>query len=109
MIEYIERYHEFAEYLTERGFMVVGHDHLGHGASVKDETEWGYFAENPSDTLVADMHSLRTTVQGENPGIPYFMMGHSMGSYMLRKYLCLHGENLSGAVIMGTGCVPDGT
>ena len=32
-----------------------------------------------------------------------------MGSYMLRKYLCLHGENLSGAVIMGTGCVPDGT
>lgn len=84
-------------------------DHLGHGASVKDETEWGYFAENPSDTLVADMHSLRTTVQGENPGIPYFMMGHSMGSYMLRKYLCLHGENLSGAVIMGTGCVPDGT
>ena len=109
MIEYIERYHEFAEYLTERGFMVVGHDHLGHGASVKDETEWGYFAENPSDTLVADMHSLRTTVQGENPGIPYFMMGHSKGSYMLRKYLCLHGENLSGAVIMGTGCVPDGT
>ena len=82
MIEYIERYHEFAEYLTERGFMVVGHDHLGHGASVKDETEWGYFAENPSDTLVADMHSLRTTVQGENPGIPYFMMGHSMGSYL---------------------------
>ena len=42
MIEYIERYHEFAEYLTERGFMVVGHDHLGHGASVKDETEWGF-------------------------------------------------------------------
>ena len=109
MIEYIERYHEFAEYLTERGFMVVGHDHLGHGASVKDETEWGYFAENPSDTLVADMHRLRMAVQGENPGVPYFMMGHSMGSYMLRKYLCLHGENLSGAIIMGTGCVPDGT
>ena len=74
MIEYIERYHEFAEYLTERGFMVVGHDHLGHGASVKDETEWGYFAENPSDTLVADMHRLRMAVQGENPGVPYFMM-----------------------------------
>lgn len=109
MIEYIERYHEFAEYLTERGFVVVGHDHLGHGASVKDETKWGYFAENPSDTLVADMHRLRMAVQGENPGVPYFMMGHSMGSYMLRKYLCLHGENLSGAIIMGTGCVPDGT
>mgnify|MGYP004432921173 CR=1 FL=1 len=103
MIEYIERYHEFAEYLTERGFMVVGHDHLGHGASVKDETEWGYFAENPSDTLVADMHSLRTTVQGENPGIPYFMMGHSMGSFILRNYITRYGTGISGAIICGTG------
>ena len=106
MIEYIERYHEFAEYLTERGFMVVGHDHLGHGASVKDETEWGYFAENPSDTLVADMHSLRTTVQGENPGIPYFMMGHSMGSFLLRQYLTMRAEGLAGAIVMGTGDMP---
>ena len=103
MIEYIERYHEFAEYLTERGFMVVGHDHLGHGASVKDETEWGYFAENPSDTLVADMHSLRTTVQGENPGMPYFMMGHSMGSFILRNYITRYGTGISGAIICGTG------
>ena len=108
MIEYIERYHEFAEYLTERGFMVVGHDHLGHGASVKDETEWGYFAENPSDTLVADMHSLRTTVQGENPGIPYFMMGHSMGSFIARNYLCRYGSGIGGAVIVGTGMQPAG-
>lgn len=107
MVEFIERYRPFAEYLTERGFMVVGHDHLGHGASVNSEEEWGYFAENPSDTLVADMHQLRTQIQGQNPGIPYFMLGHSMGSYMLRKYLCIHNENLTGAIIMGTGCMPD--
>ena len=91
MIEYIERYRGFAEYLTERGFLVVGHDHLGHGASVRSEDDWGYFAkDHPSDTLVEDMHRLRQTVQSENPGIPYFMLGHSMGSYMLRKYLCIH-------------------
>lgn len=110
MIEFIERYRPFAEYLTENGFMVVGHDHLGHGASVASEDDWGYFADkNPSDTLVADMHKLRTTVQGENGGVPYFMMGHSMGSYMLRKYLTVHNDNLRGVIIMGTGCVPDGT
>ncbi len=110
MVEYIGRYKPFAEYLNEQGFLVVGHDHLGHGASITSEDNWGYFAdENPSDTLVEDMHQLRTLVQGENPGIPYFMMGHSMGSYMLRKYLCIHPEGVSGAVIMGTGCVPDGT
>lgn len=110
MVEFIERYRPFAEYLTEKGFLVVGHDHLGHGASVLSEEDWGYFADSsPSDTLVEDMHQLRTMIQGENMGIPYFMMGHSMGSYMLRKYLCVHHEGLSGAVIMGTGCVPDGT
>lgn len=110
MVEYIERYRDFADYMTGQGYLVVGHDHLGHGASVTSEAEWGFFREgNPSDTLVADMHKLRTTVQNENPGKPYFMLGHSMGSYMLRKYLCIHSDGVSGAVIMGTGSVPDGT
>lgn len=110
MIEYIDRYDEFAEFLTEKGFMVVGHDHLGHGKSVTSEADWGFFCdENPSDTLVADMHQLREMIQKDNENVPYFMLGHSMGSYMLRKYLALHGEHLRGAIIMGTGCVPDNT
>ncbi len=109
MVEHIGRYRAFAEYLNGQGFLVVGHDHLGHGKSVISEDDWGYFAENPSDTVVEDMHRLRTNVQRQNPGIPYFMLGHSMGSYMLRKYLCLHPDGVDGAVIMGTGCMPDGT
>lgn len=107
MIEFVERYEAFAKYLTEHGFLVVGHDHLGHGASVGSTADWGYFSESdPSDTLVADMHTLREMIQKENEEIPYFMLGHSMGSYMLRKYLAFHGEKLSGAIIMGTGFMP---
>ena len=110
MVEHIARYRPFAEYLNGQGYLVVGHDHLGHGASVTSEQAWGYFEEeHPSDTLVEDMHQLRTIVQAENPGAPYFMLGHSMGSYMLRKYLCIHPDGVSGAVIMGTGCMPDMT
>lgn len=110
MVEYIERYRPFAEYLNEHGFLVVGHDHLGHGASITSESEWGYFSdENPSDILIEDMHQFRILVQKENSSVPYFMLGHSMGSYMLRKYLCIHSEGVSGAVIMGTGCMPDMT
>ena len=71
MIEFVERYRLFAEFLTENGFMVVGHDHLGHGDSVASKDDWGYFAENPSDTVIADMHALRTMIQKENPGVPY--------------------------------------
>ena len=107
MIEFVERYRPFADFLTQNAFMVVGHDHLGHGDSVASREDWGYFAENPSDTVITDMHTLRTMVQKENPGVPYFMMGHSMGSYMLRKYLTVYNDDLRGAIIMGTGCVPD--
>lgn len=107
MVEFIERYTTFAEYLTTKGYMVVGHDHIGHGQSVVSKEDWGYFCEeSPSDVLVADMHKLRTLVQEENPDVPYFMLGHSMGSFMLRKYLAFHHENLRGAIIMGTGFIP---
>ncbi len=107
MVEYIERYAPFAEYLTQRGFLVVGHDHLGHGYSVTGTAEMGYFAEkDPSGVVVDDMHQLRKKTQGQNSGLPYFMLGHSMGSFMLRKYLALHGQDLNGAIIMGTGYIP---
>ncbi len=107
MQEHILRYREFAEFLTKRKFLVVGHDHLGHGDSVTSQKELGFFTEkNPSDTLAADMHTLRTMVQKENEGMPYFMLGHSMGSYMLRKYITLHGEGLSGVILVGTGSMP---
>ena len=109
MVEYIDRYRAFAEYLNDQGFLVVGHDHLGHGASINSEEDWGYFAEHPSRTLVADMHQLRLKIQKENRDVPYFMLGHSMGSYMLRKYLSFYAEGLTGAIIMGTGSVPDAT
>ncbi len=107
MVEYKERYEAFAEFLTQNGYMVVIHDHLGHGESVNSPKDWGYMAENPSDTLVEDMNTLRVLTQQDNPGVPYFMLGHSMGSYMLRKYLAKYGKGLAGAIVMGTGCVND--
>ncbi len=107
MAEYIERYAPFAEFLTSKGYMVAGHDHIGHGQSVASKENWGYFCEDaPSDTVVADMHKIRSLIQEENPGMPYFMLGHSMGSFMLRKYLSYYNDNLCGVIIMGTGFTP---
>lgn len=108
MVEFIERYIPFAEFLTTKGYMVVGHDHIGHGQSVASQDDWGYFCEeNPSDIVVADMHKLRSLIQEDNPEVPYFMLAHSMGSFMLRKYLTIYNDNLRGAIIMGTGFIPE--
>ncbi|MDO4399695.1 MAG: alpha/beta fold hydrolase [Coriobacteriia bacterium] len=105
MQEHISRYGEFAQYLAERGFAVVGNDHLGHGRSGAPE-DLGYFGDSPSNLVVADMHQLRKLTQAQYPGVPYFMLGHSMGSFMLRKYLALSGTGLAGAIVMGTGFTP---
>lgn len=108
MTEYVERYQEFAAYMTEHGYLVVGHDHLGHGDSVRSREDWGYIADERGEQyMIADIHKVRRITQRENPGLPYFILGHSMGSYLLRKYITRYGEGLSGAIIVGTGSVPD--
>ena len=107
MAEYIERYHEFAEFLTEHGIYVVGHDHLGHGKSVVSQEKLGFFHETDGNNyVIADIHQLRTRAEKKYPGVPYFIMGHSMGSFLVRQYLGLYSSGLSGAVIMGTGNQP---
>ncbi len=108
MTEYVERYQEFAAYMTEHGYLVVGHDHLGHGDSVRSREDWGYIADERGEQyMIADIHKVRKITQRENPGLPYFILGHSMGSYLLRKYITRYGDGLSGAIIVGTGSVPD--
>lgn len=104
MVEFIERYEEFAAYLSGRGILVTGHDHLGHGYSVGTHEDYGYFSEkNGNAVLIGDIHRLRRMTQKKYPEVPYFLLGHSMGSFLARQYLCQHGEGLWGAVIMGTG------
>lgn len=104
MTEFIERYEPFAKYLAEHDILVVGHDHIGHGQSVLTKKDWGFFAHgNPAAILLQDMHKLRKIMQKEYKGVPYFMLGHSMGSFLLRSYLSSRGKGLSGAIVMGTG------
>lgn len=100
MVEYVERYTDFAEFLVEHGFAVVGHDHVGHGDSVLSQADWGYVGDRPSRIWLQDIHRVRKGCQKDRP---YFMLGHSMGSYLLRTYLSRYEEDLNGAVIMGTG------
>ncbi len=105
MSEHIARYDEFARYLAQRGVLVVGHSHLGHGLTAENEDELGWFGTPDGNVLlIRDIHRIRTEFQ--RPGIPYYILGHSMGSFLTRQYLCKRRPNLSGAIIMGTGDIP---
>ncbi len=104
MCEYAARYAPFAEFLAGHGFLVCAEDHLGHGQSVKDKTMLGYFnKERSTDTVIEDIRALHLNVKNLAGDKPYFVMGHSMGSFFCRKYISVYGNDLSGAVIMGTG------
>lgn len=108
MVEHIDRYHAFAEYLSQQGYYVVGNDHLGHGLSVLSQDRYGFFHKTHGNQyVIADIHQLRVQTEKKYPNLPYFMLGHSMGSFLLRQYLGMYGGGLSGAVIMGTGQKPD--
>lgn len=107
MVEYIERYRELAAYLNGKGFLVVGNDHLGHGLSVASEDDWGYFCpKDGSSYVVRDLHRLTGIIKKQYPNIPYFLLGHSMGSFMARRYLMQYGKELNGAILLGTGNQP---
>ena len=107
MAEHILRYEPFARYLATYGFLVVGHDHIGHGESVSDPSSWGVMKPKVgADHLVGDVHRVRNYVQVRNPYIPYFVFGHSMGSFVVRNYLCAYGKGLSGAIVCATGWQP---
>lgn len=107
MAEYIDRYDNFAKYMTEHGFNVIGHDHLGHGYSVSDERDYGFFAEENGDKIIIeDMHSVTQYAKEKWEELPNFILGHSMGSFCLRQYLTKYSNDVFGAIIMGTGWIP---
>jgi alpha-beta hydrolase superfamily lysophospholipase len=104
MAEHISRYIDFAQFLCGHGFVVVGNDHLGHGKTRTDDEEYGYFgALLTKNLLVDDMHTLSALTSERFSGVPYFILGHSMGSFLLREYITMYGKELAGAILMGTG------
>lgn len=104
MVEFIDRYEAFATFLCDNGFLVIGNDHLGHGGSVNSKEDWGYFAKKDGYKVVLkDMLKVLENTKKEYPDKKYYLLGHSMGSFLARLFIIEYGDKLDGAIIMGTG------
>lgn len=102
--EHVGRYDHFARFLARHGFAVCGEDHLGHGRTGEAAGAFGYFGPRDGWKLVtADVRSLRLQMGERYPGVPYFLLGHSMGSFLTRTYLCRYPGTVDGAILSGTG------
>ena len=107
--EHAGRYAEFASKLTDAGFLVCADDHRGFGRSTVSKDQIGHIADkNGHELIIEDLKHLMQNTKADYPNIPYFMLGHSMGSFLTRGFLIKYHQDLNGAVIMGTRGKPKG-
>lgn len=104
--EFVDRYDDFASFLTKHGIAVVGEDHMGHGQSINGEGIQGYF-HGGWFTAIEDAMQLMRDTMAQFSGVPYILFGHSMGSFMARTILCKYpASGIHAAIICGTGWQP---
>lgn len=103
MAEYIDRYDGFARYFSENGILVVGADIASHGKSIAEGGIKGYFGEkNGWDALIKDIRLIYQNIKQNYNDIPYFLFGHSMGSFLARTYAARYGTDMDGFIFCGT-------
>ena len=105
MTEHIDRYTKLAEELTAQGVVVAGFDLRGHGQNPGD-SKIASFGEGGWNASMEDMHLFFNALEERFAGIPHFIFGFSLGSFLLREYLSKYPDDVSGAIIMGTGYQP---
>jgi alpha-beta hydrolase superfamily lysophospholipase len=107
MAEHSARYAPFAKFCNEQGVIVVANDHRGHGQTGEKSGVMGYFApHNGFEQVVHDLYAIHTWLAKEYPDLPKYLMGHSMGSFLTRRYLQRYGASIDGAILMGSGGDP---
>lgn len=103
MCEYFERYTNFIEFLLNNNYIVCGHDNIGHGHSVNTKDDYGYFADKLGyKCLIKDTYKLTEIVKEKFPKYKYIILGHSMGSFIVRCYMYDYQDNIDAVILSGT-------
>ena len=102
MTEHMARYEEFAEYFTMKGFVVLGNDIISHGRSVHERSEALYIED--WFHAVSDISSVKKLAKELYPELPVFILGFSLGSFLVRSMDSL--DDYKGRILIGTGQQP---
>lgn len=102
MVEHQIYYYELMEMLCNKGYVCVINDHRGHGKSIKDEKDMGYFYEEKAEYIVEDMHQITLFVKDKYPNVPVYLFWHSMGSLIVRKYIKKYDKDIDKLIVCGS-------
>ena len=100
--EHSRRYLHMISAFMDAGYIVAADDHVGHGKTAMVNNVWGDWGDKGPHTMMEDEHTLKEIVCEKYPDLPYFLFGHSMGSFITRDFIAKYGDELAGATICGT-------
>lgn len=101
MAEHKERYYDIMNYLAENGYIGVIHDHRGHGTSVKNEKDLGYFYSENIDFIVEDLYKITKYIKNKYPNLKVTLFSHSMGTLVARNYLKKYDNEIDKIILCG--------
>ena len=102
MCEHKERYIDFMNFLSNQGYLCIIHDHRGHGKSIKDKNDLGYFYDNGHLAIVEDLHQITLMIKKQYPHLPLYLLGHSMGSLVVRCFCQKYDQDIDGLIVCGS-------
>jgi alpha-beta hydrolase superfamily lysophospholipase len=100
--EHAARYRRVAEYLNDHGYAVYAPDHRGHGRTAGTIEAAGKAGDDGWNGIVRDFAQLTGLIEAENPGLPVFVLGHSMGSIVAQQYIEEYGSGIAGVILSGS-------
>ncbi|MBQ8283941.1 MAG: alpha/beta fold hydrolase [Clostridia bacterium] len=102
MCEYKERYNEFMQFLCANGYTAVCYDQRGHGDSVENEEDLGWFRDNDGKAIVDDLADVTRYVKEQMPNLSVTLFGHSMGSMVVRCFLREYDDLIDKLIVCGS-------
>lgn len=107
MAEHAARYDAFASFLARHGFLVLAHDHRGHGHSARTRDELGFFADSGGwQRVVDDVKERLTALRQDHPVLKIIALGHSMGSFVVQQILYESPGLVDAAILSGSNGKP---
>lgn len=101
MSEHKERYYDFMEYLKNNGYISIIHDHRGHGASIKNKNDLGYFYTEDINYIVNDLEDVTKFIKQKYKGLKLYLFSHSMGTLVSRNYIKKYDFEIEKLILCG--------
>ena len=102
MNEYKERYIDFMGFLAQNGYACIINDHRGHGKSIKNKEDLGYFYDSKAEAVIEDLYQITEYMKERFLNKKIILFGHSMGSMIVRKYIAKYDDKIDGLIVCGS-------